>query len=189
MPQKQANKTNLNNWKISLSPHPVQQLILIAIVWLFSGATLYLLSFTEGGVTPFWYVIVLPFPLIISLYALRGIIGNNGTLELQADGFSWVTPHGKKRFINWKQLEAFGIGIFGDPVVTETGVAVPEFAYRDDTGNRKVERLPTNLPVSAEKLVMIMNYAHGEAQKGWPSPPESYKNLSESATLDIQKPR
>lgn len=174
------------DWRISLAPDPLQQLIVLAVVWLFGGGTLYVLSAVEGELSTFWYFIVLPFPLIVSFYALRGLSGTNGRMELRPDGFWRTTPQGQNLFISWDRVESFGIGIFGDPVITGTGVAVPEFAYRDDTGNRMVDNLPANLPMSAEKLVMIMEYAQLEAAKDWPHPPVNLQDLIKAAHSDFE---
>lgn len=178
--------TGNNDWRISIAPNPVQQLIVIVIVWMFGLGILYGISRLDGQLSPMWYLLVLPFPLVISFYALRGISGANGRMELRSDGFWRTAPSGESLFVYWDQVENFRMGVFGDPIVTDVGVAVPEFEYVDGAGTRTVERLPTNLPLSAEKFVMIMNYAHGEAKKGWPIPPDSYKALCVEATLVMQ---
>ncbi|BAQ16609.1 hypothetical protein GL4_1151 [Methyloceanibacter caenitepidi] len=165
------------DWKISLSPNPLEQAILLAVVWAFAGGLLYGLSLLEGGLGPLWYVIVLPFPLIVSFYSLRGLTGHNGQLELQPDGFWRTTTNGRKLFLPWDRVEKFYVGVFGDPGVSDSGVPVLGFAFVDGSGERRVEHLSGNLPLSAEKLAGILEFARQEAAKGWPNPPESLKDL------------
>ncbi|EKF16864.1 hypothetical protein [Nitratireductor pacificus] len=165
------------SWKISLKPDPRQQVFLMAVAWLFTLGPLWSLSLLQEGLTPLLSAIVLLFPLIVSYYALCSLTGRNGQLDLQRDGFWRTTTDGRERFVRWDQVETFGVGIFGDPVVTGTGVAVPEFAFVDDDGTRTIERLPGNLPLSAERLVRLLEFARREASSGWPNPPASLADL------------
>lgn len=183
MMQKTTCSTDRKNWKISLSPNPLEQAVVLLVVWVFAGGLLYGLSLLEGGLRPFWYVLVLPFPLIVSFYSLRGLTGHNGKLELQADGFWRTTPQGKKLFLHWDRVENFGVGIFGDPLVTGTGVSVAEFAFIDDIGERRIERLSGNLPLPADKLAGLLEFARQEAAKGWPNPPANLKDLVSQAAI------
>lgn len=57
-----AAPTERKNWTISLSPDPLEQAVVLVVVWTFSGGLLYGLSLLEGGLRPFWYALVLPFP-------------------------------------------------------------------------------------------------------------------------------
>lgn len=183
MIQKVTGSTGRKNWKISLSPNPSEQAIVLVVAWAFAGGLLYGLSFLEGDLRPFWYVLVLPFPLVVSFYSLRGLTGRNGQLELQADGFWRTTPDGEKLFLHWDRVEKFGVGVFGDPVVTGSGVSVPEFAFIDEDDERKVERLSGNLPLSAERLAGLLEFARREAARGWPNPPGDLKALISQAAI------
>jgi len=178
-----AAPTERKNWTISLSPDPLEQAVVLVVVWTFSGGLLYGLSLLEGGLRLFWYALVLPFPLIVSFYSLRGLTGRNGQLELQADGFWRTAPHGEKLFLHWDRVEKFGVGVFGDPVVTGSGVSVPEFAFIDEDDERKVERLSGNLPLSAERLAGLLEFARHEAARGWPNPPGDLKALISQAAI------
>lgn len=183
MTWKTTGPTDRENWKIPLSPDPLEQAVVLVVAWAFAGGLLYGLSLLEGGLRPFWYVLVLPFPLIVSFHSLRGLTGCNGQLELQADGFWRTTPQGRKLFLHWDRVEKFGVGIFGDPLVTGVGVSVPEFAFIDDIGERRIERLSGNLPLPAEKLAGILEFARQEAEKGWPNPPANLKDLVSQAAI------
>lgn len=183
MTRKTTGPTGRKDWKISLSPDPLEQAVVLVVVWTFSGSLLYGLSLLEGGLRPFWYVLVLPFPLIVSFYSLRGLTGRNGQLELQADGFWRTAPDGERLFLRWDRVEKFGVGILGDPVVAGIGVSVPEFAFIDEDDERKVERLSGNLPLSAERLAGLLEFARHEAARGWPNPPGDLKALISQAAI------
>lgn len=175
--------TDRKKWKVSLSPNPLEQAIVLVVAWAFAGGLLYGLSVLEGGLRLFWYILVLPFPLVVSFFSLRGLAGRNGQLELQADGFWRTTPNGERLFLRWDRVEKFSVGVFGDPVATGIGVSVPEFAFIDDANERRVERLSGNLPLSAERLAELLEFARKEAAKGWPNPPDDFNALIRQASI------
>ena len=134
-----------------------------------------------GSVGIIAWVLILPFPLMVSWYCFQSLVHGNGCLRLEPEGF-WRSLTGNRReFIRWDRVVRFGTGVFGDPLVTRTGVAVAEFEYYDATGTLQTDRLANNLPYSGERLARLMEYARLQAAHGWPEPPASLADLKAAA--------
>ncbi|RFP91123.1 hypothetical protein DZK27_02330 [Rhodobacteraceae bacterium 63075] len=102
-------------------------------------------------------------------------------MRLEPDGFWRSLPGRDREFIPWDRVVAFRTGVFGDPLVTRTGVAVAEFEYHETNGALKTDRLANNLPYSGERLAQLMEHARQQAALGWPERPVSLAGLAESA--------
>lgn len=171
-------------WRITLAPSVSGLFAVIALSWAFAGLALWLLDMADGGVGPVGYALILPFPLVVTWYGLNGIGRGNGRLDLERDGFWQTLDDGERRFVRWDRVEAFRTSVFGDPVVTGTGVEVAEFAWVDADDQRQVTRLANSLPYAAGKLARLLEHARREAGRGWPEPPADLAALARAAMRD-----
>lgn len=169
------------HWHIDIIPVKAGLWLVLLAVWMFAGIALGLWYLGEGRLGMIAWALILPFPLIISWYALQSLFAHNGRLRLEPEGFWRILPDGRDEFIRWASVDRFGTGLFGDPVVTRTGVVVAEFSYTDEAGNRQTDRLANNLPYSGARLARLMEYARVQAALGWPEPPAGLADIAESA--------
>lgn len=169
------------DWHIDIAPVKSGLWLVLAAVWIFAGVILGLWFIGVGHLGVFAWALILPFPVIISWYVLQSIFADNGRLRLEPDGFWRSLPGRDREFIRWDRVVAFHPGVFGDPLVTRTGVAVAEFEYHETNGALKTDRLANNLPYSGERLAQLMEHARQQAALGWPERPVSLAGLAESA--------
>lgn len=169
------------NWHIDIVPIKSSLWLVLVAVWLFAGITLGLWFIGEGQVGFVAWALILPFPMIISWYVLQSLFADNGRLRLEPEGFWRSLPGRRREFIRWDDVVAFRSGVFGDPLVTQTGVAVAEFEYHESNGALKTDRLANNLPYSGESLAQLMEYARLQAALDWPKPPTSLGELAQAA--------
>lgn len=169
------------HWHIDIVPVKSGQWVVLLAVWIFAGVALGLWYLAEGRLGPISWALILPFPVIITWYALQSLFADSGRLRLEPAGFWRTLPDNRREFVHWDRVERFGIGLFGDPVVTGMGVVVAEFSYVDEAGNRHVDRLTNSLPYSGEQLAQLMEYARRQAALKWPAPPASLNDLAKSA--------
>lgn len=171
------------HWHIDIAPAKFGLWLVLLTVWVFTGAVSGLWYLGEGRLDPIAWVLILPFPVIVSWYMLQSLLANNGRLRLEPDGFWRILSGTQREFVHWDRVDRFGTGLFGDPVVTGMGVVVAEFSYVDEAGNPKTDRLANNLPYSGEDLARLMDYARRQAALNWPAPPASLADLA-AAALD-----
>lgn len=167
--------------RIVMAPPKGGLCIVLLLVWLFAGCTYALVRLTGDEVSFLTHVLVFAFPVLISYYALRSLLGDSGKLVLERGGFSLTLPSGGTAFFQWDKVEAFGTHVFGDPIVTETGVEAARFAHIDGKGERRIVGLTNNLKYSGAALAEIMEYARLQAEKGWPQPPVDQEALAMAA--------
>lgn len=170
-----------SDWCIVMAPSKRGLWIVLLLVWAFAGCAYALWLFADGAVSVFGYVLIFCFPGLVSFYGLRGIVGENGKLVLERHGFTLTLPSGATQFFYWDRVQKFSTHVFGDPVVTQTGVATARFAYVDEDGKHKISGLTNNLPYAGEDLARIMEYARLEAANGWPKPPADLTSLAVAA--------
>lgn len=170
-----------SDWRIVMAPSKRGLWIVLPLVWAFAGGAYALWRFAEGEVSAFGHLLIFSFPVLISYYGLRGLVGENGKLVLVRHGFTLTLPSGATHFFYWDRVEKFGTHVFGDPVVTQTGVATARFAYVDEDRKHKTVGLANNLPYAGEDFARIMEYARLEAANGWPKPLTDLTSLAVAA--------
>lgn len=169
------------DWRIVMAPPKGGLWIVLLMAWLFAGGAYALIRLTNDELSFLTHVLVFAFPILISYYALRSLLGDNGKLVLERRGFSLTLPSGGTEFFQWDKVEAFGTHVFGDPVITETGVETARFAHINGKGERRIVGLANNLKYSGAPLAEIMEYARLQAEKGWPQPPADQEALAMAA--------
>lgn len=169
------------NWQIVMTPAKGGLWLALLVAWTFAGGTYALWRLAAGEVSPLGYVLIFAFPSLVSFYGLRGLLGENGKLVLQRDGFRLTGVSGNTEFFLWDKVESFSTHIFGDTVVTKLGVATARFAYPEQSGGQRVVGLANSLPYAGDELARIMEYARMEALKGWPEPPQDLIALAMAA--------
>ena len=170
-----------DDWQIVMAPSKGGLWLALLLVWAFTAGVYLLWTFADGEVGLFGHLLIFAFPILITYYGLRGIQGSNGKLVLRQDGFTLTLPSGESEFFRWERVDSFETRIFGDPVVTGTGVATADFVYDDGGKGHRVVGLANSLPYAGDDLARIMEYARIEAAKGWPDRPQDLSMLVRTA--------
>lgn len=168
-------------WQIVIKPSKGGLWLVLIMVWVFAAGVYALWRFADGEVSAFGNLLIFSFPTLVSFFGLRGLYADNGKLALEQRGFTLTPPSGAAEFFTWDAVEGFGTNIFGDPVITQSGVATVRFAYAADDKRTRVVSLTNSLPYAGDDLARIMEYARREALKGWPNPPRDLSRLAMAA--------
>src|SRR5690554_2075912 len=96
-----AMATEGSNWRIVMAPSKRGLWIVLLLAWAFAGGAYALWRFADGEVSVFGYVLIFCFPVLISYYGLRGLVGNNGKLVLERRGFTLTPSSGATEFFYW----------------------------------------------------------------------------------------
>lgn len=176
-----ATATKNSHWQIIVTPAKGGLWLVLLMAWTFAGGSYALWWFSVGQVSPLGHLLIFAFPILVSYYGVRGLIGDNGKLVLQRDGFRLTGLSGDTEFFQWDKVERFSSHIFGDAVVTGTGIAAARFTYAEQNGGQRIVGLANSLPYAGDDLAQIMEYARIEASKGWPEPPQDLIALAMAA--------
>jgi hypothetical protein len=175
-----------NDWKLHIAPDRQGTLRAMGLAWAFALGALFLVTSATGAMRLGTALLIcLPFPLLISYYALKSTGLGAGALTIDKRGFAIADGAGPPRHYDWRDVERFHLRALGKSPIYE-GTPVPHFTLRGGTR----EGLQANLGFSAEELVRLMERLRRLAEQGWPALPESPEAaLSEAyAYLDGEAP-
>lgn len=158
-------------WRLEIVSPPGRAWIVLAIVWTFLGVCHLLFRYTRADGSMEWMtLLVLPWVVLVSYYALRTARGERGRLRIDESGFSAVDGPRSERRYAWSEIERFQVGKLGaNPI--HLGVDVPRIVVRQADGRTRIDGLPGSLGIPAGDVVAMMETLRQLAGAAWPRRP------------------
>ena len=170
--------TDEADWNLSIAPNRGAALAAIAVAWGGCASLAWLLSNAFPPEIPGWaiWVLLAPFPILITWSGLKVYLSGAGTIALSRDGFHISDGRHPRLQRRWEEVEEFTVATaFKSPVYK--GKEAPHVRFLDGS----VDWLPQNGGYDARAVVGIMVGARRLAEAGWPVQPKTVDILVEWA--------
>jgi hypothetical protein len=171
-----------DTWSLTIEPEPGNASGATLMSWGFSGVLLLLGAAVPGitiigeGVSWWYWIIALAFPLLITFYAGQSVQGV-GTLTITRDGISIQKAGSEHTPYAWADIDTFVVGDLGTiPIIEAQGAAVPHMMLKSMDDKPRRVGLSGATRFSAEELVTGLNALLDLSRNAWPKTPKLFED-------------
>lgn len=171
-----------DTWSLTIAPEPGNASGATILAWGFGGVLLLLGAAAPGvtiigeGVSWWYWIIALAFPLLITFYAGQSAQGV-GTLAITRDGISIEKAGSEHTRYAWADIDTFVVGDLGTiPIVKAPGAPVPHMMLKSDGDKPLRIGLTGATRFSAVELVTGLNVLLDLSRHAWPKTPQLFED-------------